>query len=594
MPASVNPLLSDRFVDFLLYRVLDAESLCRLPYFKEHSRKASFDPWLDACRRLARESLFPAYREMDQQPARFEGGRVKAHPKMQTLWKQQVELGVIAAGRPWAVGGQQLPLLLYNFGAAYLMAANLSAAGFAGLTTGAAHLIEAFGSEALKRAYLEPMYGGRWTGTMALTEPQAGSSLADVRTSAREAGGGHYLLKGAKIFISGGDQDFTENVVHLVLARIEGAPPGTKGISLFVVPRLRPGAKGLEPNDVQVSGVIHKIGWRGIPSVALALGDEGDCRGWLVGEPHQGLKYMFQMMNEARVMIGMNGAATASVAFHESLAYARERKQGRPLGVSDATTEPVPLVSHPDVRRMLLRQKAIVEGALGLLGVTARYADLSLHAEDEAARTRAKLLLDLLTPIAKTFPAERGFESNALALQIFGGYGYSSEYLPEAWLRDQKLNSIHEGTTTIQGLDLLGRKAVAQGGAALMAWQEEVEVDLLHADKAGLGTGLTQPVRKALDRALAVSATLGGKGAQGDLLGMLGHSADYLELMSTAVVAWIWLKLAAAAQGEGPFEQGLRSAAEYWIWTELPKVEQLAQRCESGERSFVALDPDWL
>ncbi len=593
VPPTSNPLLSDPFVDFLLYRVLDAEALCRLPYFSEHSRKASFDPWLDACRRLARESLFGAYRAMDQEPARFEGGRVKVHPKMRELYPKLVELGVLSASRPAAVGGQQLPQLLFNFGVAYLQAANLSACAFHGLTTGAAHLVEAFGSAALKRTYMEPMYAGRWTGTMALTEPQAGSSLADVRTTAR-ASGEHFLLEGAKIFISGGDQDLTENVVHLTLARIEGAPAGTRGISLFVVPRLRPGPDGLEPNDVQVSGLIHKIGWRGLPSVALALGDEGDCRGWLVGEPHQGLKYMFQMMNEARVLIGFNGAATASVAFHESLAYARERKQGRPLGVTDASTPAVPLVSHPDVRRMLLRQKAIVEGSLGLLGFTARYADRSEHESDAAARARAKLLLDLLTPIAKSFPAEKGFESNALALQILGGYGYSSEYLPEAWLRDQKLNSIHEGTTTIQGLDLLGRKAVAQGGAALMAWQEEVETAILHAEKAGLGADLLESMRVALGRALTVSATLGGLGASGDLLGMLGHSADYLELMSTVAIGWVWLALAAAAAGDGPFERGLRAAAEYWLRTEVPRVEQLAARCESGERSFVGLDPDWL
>jgi alkylation response protein AidB-like acyl-CoA dehydrogenase len=586
----MNPLISDRFVDFLAFEVLHLESLCKLPAFSEHSRAATFQPWLDACRRLARQTLYPAYRAMDADPPRLVNGEVKVSPLMKEVWPKLVELGVIGASRPTEVGGGQLPMTLSNLGIGYLMAANLSASGFAFLTTGAAHLIEAFGSEALKAQYLDKMYSGQWTGTMALTEPQAGSSLADLTTRATPAGE-HYLLKGSKIFISGGGQDLTENIVNLTLARIDGAEPGTRGISLFAVPKLRPRAGGgLEPNDVQVSGLIHKIGWRGLPSVALALGDEGDCRGWLVGAPGQGLKLMFQMMNEARLIIGLNGIATASVAFHESLAYARERKQGRKPGTTDPRAQPVALVEHADVRRMLLRQKAIVEGGLGLVTMASRYADLAMHAVDDAERSRARLLLDLLTPIAKTFPAEHGYESNTLALQIHGGYGYSSEYLPEAWLRDQKLNSIHEGTTTIQGLDLLGRKAVAQGGAALMAFNEEVEADLAVAAKRGLDV---KPVRDALARALELSASLGARGAEGDLEGMLGHSADYLELMSVLVIAWVWMKLAAQAPADD-FGRGLKQAAEYWVRTEIPRVALLADRCDSAERSYLDLNPDWL
>jgi butyryl-CoA dehydrogenase len=467
---SANPLVSDAFLDFLLFDVLDAAGLCRLPAFQGHGLE-TFRPWLEACRRVGREVLYPLYRTFDQEPPRLVEGRVVVHPKMHGAYRELVELGVIAASRPVAVGGQQLPLTVASLASTYLMAANLSAYGFPGLTTGAAHLIEAFGSEALKATYLEKLYSGAWTGTMALTEPQAGSSLADLTTRARPDGDFHRIV-GSKIFISGGDHDLTENIVHLVLARIDGAPPGTRGISLFAVPRLRPTPRGLEPNDVQVSGVIHKIGWRGLPSLALAFGEADDCHGFLLGAPGQGLRCMFQMMNEARLMVGLMATATASVAFHESLAYARERRQGRPAGASDAASPQVPLVAHADVRRMLLRQKAIVEGSLCLLGTTARFADLSEHAATAGERARAKLLLDLLTPIAKSFPSEKGFEANALALQLHGGYGYSSEYLPESWLRDQKLNTIHEGTTTIQGLDLVGRKALAGGGAALLALRE--------------------------------------------------------------------------------------------------------------------------
>ena len=587
----MNPLVSDAFVDFLLDDVLDVPGLCALPAFESHGPD-TIRPYLAACRRIGREVLYPLYRAMDEAPPRLSDGRVTVHPRLHAAWRELVDLGVIAAVRPVEVGGQQLPLTVGTLSTAYLMAGNLSAYAYAGLTTGAAHLIEAFGSAELKAMCLEKLYSGQWTGTMALTEPQAGSSLADVTSRARPTEGGRFLISGSKIFISAGDHDLTENLVHLVLARIEGAPPGTRGTSLFAVPKLRVGPTGLVANDVHVTGVIHKIGWRGVPSLALAFGEEGDCQGFLVGPPHQGLKCMFQMMNEARLMVGVNATATASVAYHEALAYARERKQGRPLGVTDASAPQVPLVQHPDVRRMLLRQKAIVEGSLALLGVASRYADLSEHSTDEETRARSKLLLDLLTPIAKSFPAERGFEANALALQVHGGYGYSSEYLPEAWLRDQKLNSIHEGTTTIQGLDLLGRKVVAGGGAALLALSAEVEADLTRARGAGLDV---RPLELALAALVALTPTLGARGASGDVEGMLGHSADFLDLTSTTVIGWMWAKLAAtAAPRNDDFSKGLISAWRYWAATELPRVPVLAALCESGERSYLDLRDEWL
>lgn len=586
-----NPLLSDAFIDFLLFDVLDVEAVCALPAFAGHGRD-TVKPFVDACRRLAREGLAPTYRPMDEAPPRFEGGRVTVHPKMHDAWRGLVELGVIACSRPAAVGGQHLPLTAATLGQAYLMAGNLSAYGYAGLTTGAAHLLETFGDDALRARFLGKLYAGEWTGTMALTEPQAGSSLADVTTRATAAADGSYRLKGAKLFISAGDHDLTENVVHLVLARIDGAPPGTKGISLFAVPKRREGAAGLADNDVQVTGLIHKIGWRGLPSLALAFGERDDCHGWLVGPPHQGLRCMFQMMNEARLMVGLNAAATASVAFHEALAYARERKQGRPLGVADASAPQVPLVAHADVRRMLLRQKAIVEGALGLLGLTARLADLAQHATDADERSRSQLLLDLLTPIAKSFPAERGFEANALALQVHGGYGYSSEYLPEAWLRDQKLNSIHEGTTGIQGLDLLGRKVVAKGGAALLAFAGEVQAALARPGEVGFATA---PLAEALEALVSTTSTLGARGAEGDVQGMLAHSTDFLELASVVAVGWVWLTLAKRSLGRGDdFAKGLRAAAQYWFETELPRVPALARLCLDARSSYVTLDDAWL
>jgi alkylation response protein AidB-like acyl-CoA dehydrogenase len=597
--APANPLLSDREVDFQLYELLDAAGLCRLPWFAEHSRE-TFDLYLRSARRLARELLYPAYPSMDQAPAALRDGRVTLHPAMREIQAQLAALGVVAASRPAAVGGQQLPHLVAAAASLYLQAGNCSAAGLPGLTGGAAQLLESFGSAELKATFMERMYAGEWTGTMALTEPQAGSSLADVRTRARPTPQGHFLLDGAKIFISGGDHDLPGNVVHLVLARIEGAPAGVRGISLFCVPRDRPEGGRLVPNDVRVTGLIHKIGWRGLPSLALAFGEEGDCHGWLVGEPGQGLTQMFQMMNQARIMIGCHGVATASVAYQASLEYARSRAQGRPLGAKDPTRPQVPIIEHADVRRMLLRQKAIVEGGLSLVLEAARLADLAGHAGAEEERGRAQRLLDLLTPVAKSYPAEAGYEANALAVQIHGGYGYSSEYLPEAWLRDQKLNSIHEGTTGIQGLDLLGRRALAGQGAGLRLLGEEIAGAAARAAAAGLDPAWGQALLGAAGRIGELTAHLAGKGMAGDAEGMLLHSSDYLKAFSLLVVGWRWLLQAAVAR-EGlardpaspGFYQGKLCAAGYFLATEIPEAERLVALCRSGEDSYGRMRPEW-
>jgi butyryl-CoA dehydrogenase len=599
-----NPLVSDRNVDFLLYEVLHAEELCRLPHFRDHGRE-TFELVLASARKLAREVLFPAFKPMDEQPPRLEGGQVSVHPAVRELWRQMTDLGLLSSTRPAEVGGQQLPATVAMMATHYAMAANGAAFGYVGLTAGAAHLIEAFGDDRLQREVMPLLYSGRWAGTMALTEPHAGSSLADVRTRARPTPDGHYLIEGNKVFISGGDQDVTENIVHLTLARIDGAPPGIKGVSLFAVPKKRAGADGrLEDNDCTSAGVFHKMGWKGLPSIALNFGEKGDCRGWLVGQPNRGIAHMFQMMNAARLMVGLNGASTASAAYFEALEYARTRPQGRLLSSRDPSSPQIAIVEHADVRRMLLRQKAIVEGSLALLGTCARYADLSEHAEAADERHRAQLLLDLLTPVAKTFPAEKGFESNALAVQVHGGYGYTSEYLPEAWLRDQKLNTIHEGTSGIQGMDLLGRKAVAEGGAALIALNEEVESACARARAAGVASDQVEALQAAVASVAQLTMALAQRGLAGDRDGMMLHSSDYLELFSLVVIAWQWVVQAAAAreglarEGErGPsadFYRGKLSAAQYWVRTELPRAAHLVDLCASGEDSYAQARPEWL
>ncbi len=597
-----NPLLDDRTVEFILYEVLDVEALCNFADFGEHNRH-TFDLFLTSARTLARRVLFPNYRTVDAAPPVLRDGRVFVHPLLKAAWPHLVDLGLISATRGPEVGGAQLPLSVAALASAYLMAGNLSAYGFVGLTSGAAHLLEAFGSSELKQRFMAPLYAGEWTGTMALTEPQAGSSLGDIRTRATPTPFGHHLLRGEKVFISAAAHDLAPNVVQMVLARRDGAPPGSAGVSLFVVPNRRPEDGELRDNDVAVSGLVHKIGWRGLPSCLLSFGERGDCHGWLLGEPNRGLSQMFQMMNEARIMVGLNGVATASAAYHEALGYARERTQGRLHSQRDPSGPQVPLVAHADVRRMLLRQKAIVEGGLALLASTARLADLSAHSTDAEERRRSKLLLDLLTPVAKSFPAEAGFESTVLALQVHGGYGYSSEYLPEAWLRDSKLNSLHEGTTGIQGLDLLGRKAVAGGGAALHAFSDEVTQTLGRARAAELPPTWTEAVAEALAELVDTTTALAARGAAGDVEAMLAHSHDYLTLFGLVAVGWQWLAMAAVAQkalrrGVKDDEQGFYraklAAAQYWAVTELPRVAGLAALCRSAEGSYAELPPEWL
>ncbi|ACY17131.1 acyl-CoA dehydrogenase [Haliangium ochraceum] len=597
-PPDRNPLVREREVAFLLYEVFDAESLCQLEAFAEHGRE-TFDAIIDATRRVARDHVYPAFAELDSEPPVLEQGAVRVHPRLHELFPRIRELGLQAATRPESAGGLALPHTVAGLASLYLMAANCGIYGYLALTQGAAHLIEAFGTDGQKELFMRRMYAGEWTGTMALTEPQAGSSLADVQTVATPTDEGHYLIRGSKIFISGGDHDLADNIVHLLLARIEGAPAGTRGLSLFAVPKRRLAGDALVENDVHSAGMVHKIGWRALPSMVMSYGEEGDCHGWLVGEAHRGLAHMFQMMNEARLSVGMSGVATASVAYHESLMYARTRLQGRPLGRKNADSEPVAIIEHADVRRMLLRQKAIIEGGLALLVRASKYTDLAAHAADPGQRERAQILLDLLTPIAKSFPAERGFEANTLALQIFGGYGYSSEYPVEAWLREQKLNSIHEGTTGIQGLDLLGRRIVAGKGAAVRTLAEEVGATVERARACGVPEAWRRSLEQALRSTGELASHLGERGLGGDVDGMMSHSADFLDLVSVLVIGWQWLEMAAAAKEatvshSDEYYQGKLAAAQYWFATEMPRVALLAERCRGADDAYLRVQGDWL
>ncbi len=532
--------ISERNVKFMLYEVFDAEALTQYDTYAEHGREI-FDLVLDTALKLGRDILQPLLREMDQNPPRFIDGEVKVHPMVREWMRTCGEGGWISALAPYEYGGQQLPLLIGAVVRFILSAANYSASVYPLLTAGAAHLIESFGSQTLKETYIPRMYAGEWQGTMALTEPQAGSSLSDLSTLAEPTDQDYYLLRGQKIFISASDHDGVDNIVNLLLARIKGAPPGVKGISLFVVPKFRPEADGsLARNDIQVAGSFHKLGYRGSPICQLSLGENNDCRGYLVGEPHKGLAYMFQMMNEARIDVGMSATAIASAAYYASLQYARERPQGRRLAAKDPTLPQVNIIEHADVKRMLLFQRAVVEGSFSLLLQCSLYADRArvLTGED---KERNELLLDLLTPVAKTYPSEMGLLSVSQGLQILGGYGYCDEFPLELFYRDARIHPIHEGTTGIHGLDLLGRKMVMKGGKAAQLYLREVEQTITQAREVSSLAPYAVRLQEALGKLKEVTARLVQISQEKGPEYFLADATLYLEFFGIIAVAWQWL-----------------------------------------------------
>jgi alkylation response protein AidB-like acyl-CoA dehydrogenase len=594
--ASSSLILSRRDLDFLLHEWLDVESLTARPRFAEHSRE-TFDAVLDLAEQIATEHFAPHNRTADENEPRMVDGRVEMIPEVAKALRVFADAGLMAGEFDEEFGGMQLPHAVGQGVFAWFKAANVGTSAYPFLTMANARLLLAHGSREQIDTYVAPMVEGRWYGTMALSEPQAGSSLADITTKAEPQDDGTYRLTGNKMWISGGDHELTENIVHLVLAKIPGGPPGVKGISLFVVPKFLVGDDGSlgDRNDVVLAGLNHKMGYRGTTNTLLNFGEgvhapggRAGAVGFLVGEPHRGLSYMFHMMNEARIGVGVGATVLGYTGYLHALEYARTRTQGRPPASKDPSQPPVAIIEHADVRRMLLAAKSYAEGGLALGLYCARLVDEEQTAETEEERARAHLLLEMLTPIAKAWPSQWGPVANDLAIQVHGGYGYTRDYPVEQFYRDNRLNPIHEGTQGIQSLDLLGRKVVMQDGAGLALLGETVAATTARAagtEWAGFAVDLDAGVA----RLGQVTATLWGAG---DPEVTLANSHVYLEAAGHLVVAWLWLQQALAADGrEGSFYDGKRAAARYfWRW-ELPRVHHRFELLESLDRTVLDTPP---
>ncbi len=616
-------------LDFLLRDWLRVDTLLQHPRFADHSLE-TFASVLDTCERIAAEKFAPFNRLADVQEPHVDGERVVLPQATHDAALAYAASGMLSASQPYEVGGMQLPCVIEMAANAFFSKASVAIGGYAMLTSGNASLLMAHGTPMQREVFAKNQFAGRWFGTMCLSEPQAGSSLSDVATRATPDGAGfaadplgpRYRLKGHKMWISAGEHEITENIIHLVLAKIpgeDGKPlPGTKGISLFIVPKKLVNPRGEltgERNDVALAGLNHKLGYRGTTNTLLNLG-EGKFRpygapgggldgagsgggldgagsgavGYLVGQPGQGLRCMFHMMNEARIGVGLGAVMLGYAGYEASLAYARDRPQGRPItgGGKDASKPQVPIVEHADVKRMLLAQKSYVEGGLALELYCARLVD-TLHTggtENSASAREAGLLLEVLTPIAKSWPSEWCLEANSLAIQVHGGYGYTRDFPVEQYWRDQRLNMIHEGTHGIQALDLLGRKVVMDGGAGLGLLATRIGETI---ERAGQAAGLAEPANALAAALQQLRSATTAAWATGVPEEALANATPYLQAFGHVVLAWLWLDVALAAQAtqqatkqasepmsdpmSDPMRAGKLAAMRYFFDYELPKID---------------------
>lgn len=595
------PVLSRRDLEFLLYEWLDIESLTRRERFAEHSRE-TFDAVLELSADIAMQHLAPHNKAGDAtEPSMDDDGRVTLIPEIGDALGVLGQSGLVAAPFDEELGGMQLPMTVMRACLAWLQGANAATSSYALLAFANANLVAAHGSPQQIAEWATPILEGRYYGTMALSETEAGSSLGDLTTTGVPQDDGTYRVTGTKMWISGGDHELGENIVHLVLARTPDAPAGVKGLSLFIVPKWLHDADGrpTERNDVALAGLNHKMGNRGTTNTLLSFGEgrhSPDGRrgavGYLLGERNHGLEYMFHMMNEARIGVGTLATALGYAGYQQSLAYAKVRTQGRQLGDRDPKSPPIAIIGHADVRRMLLEQKVYVEGALALGLYCSKLVDEERTAATDDERVDATLLLDILTPVAKSWPSQWCLRANELAIQVHGGYGYTRDFDVEQFYRDNRLNAIHEGTHGVQALDLLGRKVTMHDGAALTLLLGRIDETIARADGVG-GDAAEQArmLRAATERIRGTTQRLWG---HGDPALALANASVYLEAFGHVVLAWLWLEQRlVAGEREGDFYEGKRRAASFFFAWELPKTGPQFDLLDSLDRETLDMEARW-
>ncbi len=601
MIMNASPLTNRRNLDFMLYELLGVDRLCEYPRFADHNCD-TFGAALDLAHQIALEKFLPHNRKSDLHEPHMVDGKVELIPEIGEAVQAYNDAGFAAALADYEAGGMQLPFVIAQACDSMFSAANPGTIAYPALARGVSNLLETYGTAEQKRLYKQPIIEGRYLGTMCLSEPHAGSSLADIKTTAEPQADGSYRLTGAKMWISAGDHELGENIIHLVLAKIVGAPAGVRGISLFIVPRWKVNADGSRGarNDVRLAGLNHKMGQRGSVNTFLKFGEAGDCDAFLVGEPHQGLVTMFHMMNEERIGVGMGAVLQGLAGYLYSLQYAKERKQGRHPDQKDPNLPPVAIIEHADVRRMLLQQKVYVEGAEALGYYASMLVD---HARDpdEAVRRDSHLLLELLTPIVKAWGSDYSLKANELAVQVLGGYGFTREYPVEQNYRDNRINPIHEGTNGIQALDLLGRKAMMHDGAALKLLMAKIAQACIEAGADDALKPLADQLATAAKHAIDATRAAGKRMAEGDVRLAMANASHYMTVLGHLAIGWVWLQQATIAQKQLPnatgddrdFYAGKLQACRFFFATELPLVEHAARLVRDADPSAFDMQADW-
>lgn len=605
---SKEMILSRQDVEFLLFDWLKVDELSQRPRFAGQER-FEYASVLDVYESLATDLFATHNKKNDVNEPVFDGERVTINPEVGVALKAFADAGLIATSFPVEWNGMSLPSSIERAGVAYMMAANPGTTGYAFLTIGNANLLMAHGDREKVKPYVDAMIAGKCFGTMCLSEPQAGSSLADIRTRAVLSSDGRYRLFGNKMWISGGDHDISENIVHLVLAKIPDENgqllPGVQGISLFTVPKklLNKEGQASERNDVVLAGINHKMGYRGTVNTVLNFGEgrftpegEAGAIGELIGEPGKGLAYMFHMMNEARISVGLGAAALGYTGYLHALDYAKTRAQGRTRNERNPASAQIPIIQHADVRRMLLAQKSYASGGLALCLYASRLVDDINSLEEEEQQKQALALLDLLTPVVKSWSSQWGLVANDLAIQVHGGYGYTREYNVEQFYRDNRLNPIHEGTFGVQALDLLGRKTYINNGLSMTLLGIKIEETCANARKVTQLQNHVATLSQAWQQILDITAKLH---AITDVELRLANAANYLEAFGHMIVGWLWLDQAVVLHKKlenstsPDFIYGKLAACDYFFGWEMPKINSWLAVLDPVETTPLNMHQSW-